>query len=276
MAIAVFPKRSLHKPPNSLVAINRGHPLAYGMVGCFMLNEYGGVSVREQMTGARVGTWSPVNDVGWGASTAGVGVRYSGANHTKITVPELTYLRQPLPMSMVALVMPTALGANRGIMANDDGIVYQGVSMFVFSTGAIQINFGDATGTAGTDRRSGFTGASRCPVNKVTHIVGVIRGAADMDIYVDGIRDTLNYDGTGGAMAYGASPASIGRWHTITAGWIGHIYQAMFYNRIITPTEAQWLFQEPYAFLKPQPTRVSYSISAIPSTSRRPLIFVVN
>lgn len=267
MAIAIMPKKGLGKPPSKAAAIDWSHPLANGLVACFLMNENGGISVQDLVTGARVGTWT-ITNFNWGMAVGGTSPAFTGTNNDKVSFPTMPYLQQPLPMTMVTCVRPTTLGTNRGVMGNDEhAAAYSGISMFVFPLTGIQLNFGDNTGGTTADRRSGLGTLFGAALNTDTHLVGVVRGAADMDLYNNGRRETMSYDGTGGALAYNSSPASVGRGLQVSASaWVGYIYHAYWYNRALTPTEAQWLYTDQYAFLKPAKPR-AFSIGGITPVS---------
>jgi len=91
---------------------------------------------------------------------------------------------------------------------------YNGFWMYVDGAGKVFLSYGDNTGQLSTSRRSKY-GDTVIALDTWTHITGVIRGATDMSIYVNGVDANGAYSGTGGAMANApTSSARIG-WRNV-------------------------------------------------------------
>ncbi len=71
-------------------------------------------------------------------------------------------------------------------------------------------NFGDAGSTNPSSRRTKI-GETILETGVWYHILGVVKSATDMDIFINGINDCGRYSGTGGEITYSTLPGSIGR-----------------------------------------------------------------
>jgi hypothetical protein len=81
--------------------------------------------------------------------------------------------------------------------------------------------------------------------NVWTHIVGIIRGATDMDLYVNEVNIGGTYSGTGGSIAYGSDSARIGQgnsslWSSFPFN--GKIDDVRIYNRALSADEIKRLY----------------------------------
>ncbi len=90
--------------------------------------------------------------------------------------------------------------------------VYSGFTLFVRANGSINMRIGDGGRVSPNSRRDKWSPPNVIPLNRWTHVVGVVRGLTDMDLYVNGIDVGGIYDGDGGNMDFGDSPFVIGRY----------------------------------------------------------------
>lgn len=86
--------------------------------------------------------------------------------------------------------------------SSDNGALYNGFWFNLNASGTVSINYGDGTGGGAGNRRS-LTSTSTMPNDgNWHHVVGIIRGATDMSMYVDGTSYAGTYSGTGGDMVH--------------------------------------------------------------------------
>jgi len=130
-----------------------------------------------------------------------------------IDFPNSSELKPSLPISIAFRVkfnFPN--GVNTWVLStNYSTDAYRGVFVNT-GNGKIALSYGDGTiGVTSPSNRRTKTGAKPLNAGEWYYVVGVIRGATDMDIYVDCTNDGGVYAGSGGTMSYDNNPGSIGR-----------------------------------------------------------------
>ena len=119
-----------------------------------------------------------------------------------------------LPFSMQCWVNFPTLGTNEPIFVSS----YHSSNYFGFWTqkntsNILKMHIGDGGTAASSNRRTG-TGPE-ITNNVWYNLVFVWRGVTDMSMYVDGVAQSVSYDGTGGALSYSSGkPARIGYFRT--------------------------------------------------------------
>ena len=88
---------------------------------------------------------------------------------------------------------------------------HSGVWMNLSSSGYLAINYGDASGNTTSSNRRTKIGTTALTTNKWYHFVGIVKGATDMEIFIDCNNDEGSYTGNGGDLEYTSNPGSIGR-----------------------------------------------------------------
>jgi uncharacterized protein RhaS with RHS repeats len=145
-----------------------------------------------------------------------------------------------------AWIYPTALGTKyEPVFVSDDvNGDYYGYFLMVAPTGKVWLTYGDGTGAGSGDRRS-KAGTTTLQTNTWYHIVAVIRGAADMDIYINADNDGGTYSRTGGSIAYSTSSASIGRirFASLDNEFNGKIDDVRVFNAALSEQDAEQLYQ---------------------------------
>jgi RHS repeat-associated protein len=88
-------------------------------------------------------------------------------------------------------------------------------------------------------------GTTTLQTNTWYHIVAVIRGAADMDIYINADNDGGTYSRTGGSIAYSTSSASIARIRFASSDneFNGKIDDVRVFNAALSEQDAEQLYQ---------------------------------
>lgn len=155
--------------------------------------------------------------------------------------PQSDDFKPPLPVSITAWISLSDQEFNN-IFRNDyiDG-KYHGVALST-SQGYTMAHFGDG-GPAGRQFRRSKKGTKLLAIDQWLHLAVVIRGAMDMDIYVNGRQDCGIYSGTGLGLAY--SEDNNGRIGVGPSGPIhffhGKLDDIRFYNRELTKAEIKSL-----------------------------------
>jgi gliding motility-associated-like protein len=123
---------------------------------------------------------------------------------------------------------------------------YTGVFMNIDpSYKRIQLNIGDGTpGVTSNAQRRTKIGTTSITADTWHHIVGVVRGIVDMDIYINCQNDGGSYIGTGGPLNYSQQPGTIGRNDLVGVNPYhlkGKLDEIKYWNRALTPAEVQML-----------------------------------
>jgi len=106
--------------------------------------------------------------------------------------------------------------------------------------GGIHLSYGGGAGSSGSNNRRTKSSGQTITIDTWHHIVGVIRGETDMDIYIDCINVGGDYSGTGGNLVYSNNPGTIGRGGTVTPYYnYGIIDDFAYWNRALIPTDVE-------------------------------------
>lgn len=146
-------------------------------------------------------------------------------------------------VTISAWVYPKALANYEPVfIADDNDGAYYGYMLMITPNGNVWLSYGDGMG-AGLSNRRTKTGTTSLQINNWYHVVGVIRGATDMSIFIDGIDDAGTYSGSGGNISYSSASASIGRvrFGTLDNEFAGIIDEVMVFNRALTEGEVRIL-----------------------------------
>ncbi len=164
-----------------------------------------------------------------------------------IDLPNVAALKPQLPVTIsmwVNLSDATDLTKcyvfSNDFMQND----YHGIFAAVGGAGSGQqcnIGYGAGAGNNGSNNRRNKISTSNVPSGTWTHITYVVRGATDMEIYIDCVDDGGTYAGTGGALQYSSTPGTIGRYdaHALNPAYYydGSLDDLMYWNRALSSTE---------------------------------------
>ncbi len=249
MAITLFPKTWLAKPPLG-VQINRGHPLAQGLIGCWLMNEGGGTTVRDLAAIAASlalnvdGTL--VASAAWIPGRDGVAVQTSQATSSFIDVGSTSCTTFMLAtQSWAAWVLTTTTGASQQIVAvNGNNLRYR-------------INSDQTIGLLANGAAINYSTSAAITSGRWYHL-SVTCGPNGTAIYINGVNAAS--DGTAFTIpSFGTAHFGEFSSETLT----GAISQVVAYNRVLSAAEVLGLYTQPYCFLQPQSPR--YRVSGTPS-----------
>jgi len=138
---------------------------------------------------------------------------------------------------------PSAISAL--FQSNKTTSVYYGswLQLSVASPNKLAFSFGDGTGTSGGSRNSLLSSVA-LSANQWYHIVINVRGANDMDLYINGVKDnSAAYDGSATTIAYSfANPTSVIGTAYGNQNFNGKIDDFRVYSRVLTVTEVSNLY----------------------------------
>lgn len=159
-------------------------------------------------------------------------------------------LKAALPISVSFWVNPKDINqVYNPLFTNDDNPdFYSGIwaQLNPQGTGEVAIGYGTGGGTGSQNRRSAV-GTTPVDNNQWTHVVTIVRGPEDMDIYINGVKDSVNYSGSGsGPMIYSDYSGNIGSFKGTANGDKKHFHGSLdefkMWNRVITEDEIQVLY----------------------------------
>jgi hypothetical protein len=113
---------------------------------------------------------------------------------------------------------------------------YSGISLQVGPEGRLELRMGDGGPQGPGYRRSAITDAPLVP-GRWHDVAAVIRGPRDVEIFVDGVQQSVDYSGSGGPMAYLGGPALIGSHGFGTNPFQGGLDDIRLFDRALSPTE---------------------------------------
>ncbi|MBL7742201.1 MAG: LamG domain-containing protein [Chitinophagaceae bacterium] len=117
------------------------------------------------------------------------------------------------------------------------------LQLSVASANKLAFSFGDGTGSSGGSRNSLLSSVA-LSANQWYHIVINVRGANDMDLYINGAKDnSASYDGSATSIAYSSpNPSSVIGSAFENQNFNGRIDDLRIYNRVLTATEVNSLY----------------------------------
>ncbi|MDF1498837.1 MAG: LamG domain-containing protein, partial [Patescibacteria group bacterium] len=163
----------------------------------------------------------------------GTGMQFDGVDDY-VDFGNSATLKPPLPITILAWVNFEQLGSYEFLFLNDEMVSsYNGFLLAKTSADQIYVNYGDGIGAGPTDRRT-KVGTTTLSVETWYHVVAVIRGPSDIDLYINGVDDGGTYSGTGGSMAYTTANAKIS--NNINP-FNGSLDDVRIYNRALSADE---------------------------------------
>jgi len=219
--------------------------LITSLIGCWLMNEGTGDKIFDLSDNGNIGTFdSGAARPEWQGGKSGSSIYFDGGD--SISCPGLGALS--LPITIVASIKRSATGVWDPIFSThivDD--VYYGVSLNIYSSNAIWLQYGDGGGNFAANRNT-KNGTSSLSSNQWYTIAGVIRGQNDMDIYINGVDDGGSYSGSATSMSTSSGVPSFGRWPALTSDQYltGNIEYVYLFNRALSASEIALLHREPF------------------------------
>jgi len=190
--------------------------IAQGALAYWGLDEGTGTTTADATGHALTGTL--VNSPTWSTGLFGNALKFNGTNNyvnlsnTNTSNP----LKTTLPMTIGAWVNLASTTTYQRIYSSDNddnATTIAGCSLSVAAGGVLECFYGDATGSGVAHLRE-KVGTTALHTGTWYYVSAVIRGPADMSIYVNGVDDGGAYSGTGGTMAYTSTSSKIATGNT--------------------------------------------------------------
>ena len=156
-------------------------------------------------------------------------------------------LKPTFPLTVSAWINASNLEKISYILGLDDqSSNYYGISFFVRGPehfNKLATSYGDGGHPSSVNRRSKI-GNTTLLADTWYHVTAVIRGATDMDLYINGDNDGGWYDGTGGSLAYsnGNSHVATGGYAVVPHNFNGVIDDVRIYNHALSGEEVRQLY----------------------------------
>lgn len=160
-------------------------------------------------------------------------------------LPNVSELKPLLPVTVSFWVKTENLNTQDNTFINTGFEEYKhsgfGVLTNALNTGEVAAYYGDNGGSGPNNRRS-KNSATSLTIGVWHHVTCVIRGATDMDIYIDCENAGGTYSGTGGNIVYGSNAGRIGC-KAVTSGspipWFfnGTLDEVAIWNRALEEEE---------------------------------------
>ncbi len=161
-------------------------------------------------------------------------------------------LKPDLPVTLSAWVKLSVLNNGETIISLDDpAINYYGVFFQIHPDNYVHVSYGDG-GPATISSRRGKTGTTSLNSGTWYHVAAVVKGATDMDLYINGYDDGGSYNGGGGSLAYSSGDSFMGSTGGSRSFYNGTIDEVVIYNRALSAEEIQGLM-----YIRPDTTDLS-------------------
>jgi len=130
-----------------------------------------------------------------------------------ILLPNIPALKPALPVTFAfwVKIKSLAMASNKFIATDHQYNNYAGFWITTLNTGEVQVSFGGCTGGATEAHRRTKISSSKLTIGTWHYITCVVRGALDMNIYIDCIDAGGTYSGSGSTnLAYSSNSGKIG------------------------------------------------------------------
>ena len=208
-------------------------PSNSGLAAFWRFDEVSGTAVTDSSSSGITGQIS--DGVVRGAGIDGGGLDFNGSDGVVSFGDVLNNLNPPATFS--AWVYRRGTGAVT-ILSTDDANNYYGFWMHIWDDNTLEISYGDGGGTQFPNRRT--KRSTNAIVSQTwTHVCAVVRGPADMSLYIDGVDAGGVYSGSGNAIVHSADPFVLGH-KTLGNTYIdAKLDEVRIYNRALSIQEVQ-------------------------------------
>ena len=224
------------KPPLG-IRQNPSHPLSYGLMGHWLMNEAGGLTAYDISGNGNHGTLT--NGPTWTQGQFGPALSFDGLDD-RVTLPDMG-TAESYPFTFSAWFNTSAADATQAVVSQTNS---------ADSAQRAQLTYADTVTNFCWNVRNGASEAEAC--TSITqdgawhHAVGVSLSATDHKLYVDGVLKTSN---TNSVSAPAVDTTTIGDNPKIVFPWNGRIDDVRIYNRALSAGEISYLYVYPFADL---------------------------
>jgi len=165
-----------------------------------------------------------------------------------IDFPNISDLKPDLPVSIDLWVKFDDLQPQNSVVFTTDFQEdnHSGVFLNLSTSGKLGISYGDARGNTVSSNRRSKLADTVIAAGIWYHVVAIVRGPTDMDIFVDCNNANGTYSGSGSSLGYTNNPGSIGRkdanTNLPTYYFKGTIDEFKYYRGVISPASEESIF----------------------------------
>ena len=144
------------------------------------------------------------------AGLPGSAYHFNGQS-SRIEWPNVAMLKPQLPVSFSFWIRADNISGLKGIVSTDfTEDFYSGFWASILPDSTVAFAYGSG-GTTSICCRRAATSTTKLLPGQWYFIAGVLRGPLSMDIYINGVAETVSYSGDGGALLYYDNPGNIAR-----------------------------------------------------------------
>jgi len=247
------------KPPVG-AQLKLDHPLARGLVGCWLLNENSGNKAHDYSGNGNVGILTNIADPptlisGWNPGPHGGWLASDGSNDyiDLLSPPSLDDIENQGGggMSLIGWIYPTAFSSAHLLAKGGYTAGYWAFQLINF---AELLAFRFQKDFDGANDLDAFTGWGSVEINKLQQVVVTWDGsgtANNIHFYINGVE--LSKAGTTNGAGNKVSDASLSLYigaYIYGGSFPGFIDEACIYNRALSAQEVAWLYAFPYAMFE--------------------------
>lgn len=225
--------------------LNKTHPLAKGMVACWLMNEGTGDKVFDLSGNQHHGTLTnmdPTTD--WVAGKDGWGLDFNGANDRVILSNNMLrhFVDDKLSLSLWMLARDLS-SVGQLLMAGANSNASPGYRLYFIDATTIGFIVGN-----GTIRDSAyFPLSSPLIINTWNHIAVTADLALEKKLYLNGVlTNTLSLSLGGSLKAATTTAHSFGGWASDTEIFNGKVCSMYMHNRVLAASEVNQLYLNQY------------------------------
>jgi hypothetical protein len=186
-----------------------------------------------------------IHGASWTNGIRGNALRFDGINDY-VDIGNDKSIKPDFPITISCWIKAERENSYSIIFLNDkwkNNKGYYGVLLLKNEDDKFKINYGDGD-EGGPDDRRGKESTTIINTNIWYHVVGIVRGPTDMDIYINGVNDGGSYDGSGGStIGYSDSSGYIAQTGHLEHFFEGIIDEMRIYNRALSENEILDLYE---------------------------------
>jgi Concanavalin A-like lectin/glucanases superfamily len=173
---------------------------------------------------------------------------FGASGPTWVSTPSLSSKVPGFPFSISLWFKADGVSSSQTLVRSDGGesSSYSGywLQLAVAGAGTMSLSFGDNTGASSNSRNTITTSAAITP-NAWHHVVINVRGANDMDFYINGAKNNeATYSGSASTMVYNTinTGGVIGLYPGASSSFAGLMDDYRIYTKALSPTEISTLY----------------------------------